>query len=137
MVEFARVLKDSLPDPPTANAQGLWQHFRDAVYNAVMSTSGKKTKSADWFEGQSEEISPVIKAKGNALTAYKTNPREQNLQIFHAARSKVQQCAKQCANDYWLQLFSQIQIATNTGNSKAMCEGMKQVLGPTQKKLPI
>ena len=46
--EFARVLEDSLPGPPTANAQDQWEHFRDAVYNAAMSTFGKKTsKSAE------------------------------------------------------------------------------------------
>ena len=54
--EFAQVLEDPLPRPPTANAQDRWKHFRDAVYNAAMSTSGKKTsKSADWFEAHSEE----------------------------------------------------------------------------------
>ena len=57
--EFAQVLEDSLPGPPTANAQDRWKHFRDAVYNAAMSTFGKKTgKSADWFEVHSEEMTP-------------------------------------------------------------------------------
>ncbi|XP_076456338.1 uncharacterized protein LOC143290704 [Babylonia areolata] len=112
-----------------------WEHFRDAVYNAAMSTFGKRTsKSADWFEAHLEEMTPVIEAKRNALTAYKTNPSEQNLQVLRAARSKVQQCARQCANDYWLQLCSQIQIAADTGNIKAMYDGIKQALGPTQKK---
>ncbi|KAL8621445.1 hypothetical protein ACOMHN_048245 [Nucella lapillus] len=40
----------------------------------------------------------------------------------------------QCANDYWLQLCSQIQIAADTGNIKAMYDGIKQALSPTQKK---
>ena len=133
--EFVQVLEDSLPGPPTANAQDRWEHSRDAVYNAAMSTFGKKTsKSADWFEAHSEEMTPVIEAKRNALTAYKANPSEQNLQILRAARSKVQLCARQCANDYWLQLCSQIQIAADTGNIKALYDGIKQALGPTQKK---
>ena len=133
--EFAQVLEDSLPGPPTANAQDRWKHFRDAVYNAAMSTFGKKTsKSADWFEAHSEEMTPVIEAKRNALTACKANPSDQNLKILRAARSKVQQRARQCANDYWLQLCSQIQMAADTGNIKAMYDGIKQALGPTQKK---
>ena len=123
-VEFAQVLEDSLPGPPTSNAQDRWKHFRDAVYNAAMSTFGKKTrKSADWFEAHSEEMTPVIEAQRNALTAYKAS--DQNLKILRAARSKVQQRARQCANDYWLQLCSQIQIAADTGNIKAMCDGIK------------
>ena len=77
-------------------------------------------------------MTPVIEAKRNALTAYKANPSEQNLHILRAARSKVQQCARQCANDYWLQLCSQIQIAADTG--MVMYDGIKQPLGPTQKK---
>ena len=125
------VLKDSHPGPPTANAQDRWVHFRDVVYNAAMSTFGKKTsKSADWFLAHSEERTPVIEAKRNALTAYKTNPSEQNLQTVRAARSKVQQCA----NGYWLQLCSQIQIAADTDNIKAMYDGIKLALGPMQKK---
>ena len=105
-----RVLENSFPGPPTANAQDRWKHFRDAVYNAAMSTFGKKTsKSADWFEAHSEEMTSVIEAKRKALTAYKANLSEQNPQILRAARSKVQQRARQCANDYWLQLCSQIQ----------------------------
>ena len=66
------MLKDSLPGPPTANAQDRWEHFRDAVYNAAMSTFGKNfSKSADWLETHSEEMTPVIEAKRNALTAHK------------------------------------------------------------------
>ena len=73
--EFARVLGDSLPGPPTANIQERWEHFRDTVYNAAKSIFGKKTsKSADWFKAHSEEMTPVIEAKKNTLTAYKTNP---------------------------------------------------------------
>ena len=123
------MLEDSLPVPPSANAQDRWKHFRDAVYNAAMSTFGKKTsKSADWFEAYSGEMTPVIEAKRNALTAYKANPSDQNLQILCAARSKVQQRARQCASDY------QIQIAADTGNIKAMHDGIKQALGPMLKK---
>ena len=47
------------------------EHFRDAVYNAAMSTFGKRTsKSVDWFEAHSEEMTPVIEAKRNALLIY-------------------------------------------------------------------
>ena len=59
-----RVLDDSLPGTPTANVQDRWEHFRDIVCNDTMSTFGKKTsKSADWFESHSEEMTLVIEAK--------------------------------------------------------------------------
>ncbi|XP_063595354.1 uncharacterized protein LOC134772317 [Penaeus indicus] len=134
--EFARVLEESVPGLPDASAPKRWEHFRDTVYNAAMTTFGKKTcKSADWFEAHSEEMVPVIEEKQNALTAYKAFPTKRNLQVLRAACSKAQQCARQCANDYWLQLCSQIQLAADTGNIKGMYDGIKQALGPTQKKI--
>ncbi|XP_050703781.1 uncharacterized protein LOC126989216 [Eriocheir sinensis] len=133
--DFARILEESLPGPSSETACDRWEHFRDVVYNAAISTFGKKTsKSADWFEVHSEEIMPVIEEKRNPLAAYKANPSERNLQVLRSARSKVQQCARRCANDYWLQLSSQIQTAADTGNMKEMYDGIKQALGPTKKK---
>lgn len=133
--EFPHKLEESFLGPPTASAQEQWQHFRDSIYNAVMTTFGKKTSnSADWFEAHSEEMTLVIKEKRRALTAYKVCPSERNLQVLRTARSKVQLCARRCTNDYWTQLCSQIQTAANTGNVRAMYDGIKQVLGPTQKK---
>jgi len=124
--EFAHKLEESFPGPPTANAQERWQHFRDSIYNAAMSTFGKKTSnSADWFEAHSEEMTPVIKEKRRALTAYKVCPSERNLQVLRTACSKVQLCARRCANDYWTQLCSQIQTAADTGNVRAMHDGIK------------
>ena len=77
----------------------------------------QKDHQVSWFEAHSEEMTPVIEAKRKALTAYKANPSEQNLQILRAAHSKVQQCARQYANNYWLQLAprfrSQLTLATS------------------------
>ena len=128
-------MEDSLPGPPTANAQNRWNTSEMLSTTLPCPPSAKKpSKSANWFEAHSEEMTPVIEAKRNALTAYKGNPSDENLKILRTARSKVKQRARQCASDYWLQLCSQIQIAADTGNIKAMYDGIKQALGPTQKK---
>ena len=68
------------------------------------------------------------------MSAFENNPSKQNLLTLREARSKVQQISGRCANDYWLQLSSDIQIAADTGNIKGMYDGIKQALGPTQKK---
>lgn len=34
-----------------------------------------------------------------------------------------------CANDYWLRFCGDIQTATDSGNTRAMCEGMKKDFG--------
>ena len=86
---------------------------------------GRKTnKTADWFESHSEVMTPVIGEKRRALAAYKACPSKRNLQVLRAARSKVQQTARRCANDYWLQLCSQIRSAADTGNIKGMYDGI-------------
>uniref|UniRef100_A0ABM5FP43 Craniofacial development protein 2-like n=1 Tax=Pogona vitticeps TaxID=103695 RepID=A0ABM5FP43_9SAUR len=133
--EFAQALEETLPGPANVNASERWEHFKNAVYNTALSTFGKKTKKmADWFEAHSEELMPAIEDKRRALAVYKACPSEYNLQALRAARSKVQQAARRCSNDYWLQLCSQIQIAAGTGNIKGMYDGIKQALGTMQKK---
>ena len=77
---------------------------------------------------------PVIEAKRKALIEYKRSPSERNLQILRAARSKVQQTARRCANEYWTQLSQDIQTAAITGNIRGMYDGIKKALGPTQSK---
>lgn len=135
VAEFAKALEESLPGPGTASAKERWEHFRDAVYTAAMSAFGKKTsKSTDWFEAHCNKLMPLIQEKREALTAYKSDPHDRNLQKLREARRKTQQAARQCANDYWLQLSSNIQIAADTGNVRGMYDGIKQALGPTQKK---
>uniref|UniRef100_A0ABM5FF36 Uncharacterized protein n=1 Tax=Pogona vitticeps TaxID=103695 RepID=A0ABM5FF36_9SAUR len=133
--EFAQALEETLPGPANVNAPERWEHFKNTVYNTALSTFGKKTrKMADWFKAHSEELMPAIEDKRRALAAYKACPSEYNLQALRAARSQVQQAARRCSNDYWLQLCSQIQIAADTGNIKGMYDGIKQALGPLQKK---
>ena len=75
---------------------------------------GKKTH--DWFDAKSTEMSPVIEAKRTALIEYKQSPSERNLQILRAARSKVQQTERRCANEYWTQISQDIKTTAITGN---------------------
>ena len=134
--EFARVLEKSLSGPSGVSAFERWEHFRNATYNATMTTFDKKTsKSADWFVAHSDEMVPVIEKKRNASAAYKVCPSERSLQILQVSRSKFQQCARQCANDYWYQLCSQLQLAADTDNIKEMYDRIRQALGPTQRKI--
>ena len=73
---------------------------------------------------------PAIEDKRRALAVYKACPSEYNLKALRAAHSKVQQAARRCSNNYWLQLCSQIQTAEDTDNIKGMYDSIKQALGP-------
>ena len=79
-------------------------------------------------------MTPVIEAKRAALAEYKRTPSERNLQILGIARSKAQQAARRCANEYWTELSENIQSATMTGNIRGMYDGIKKALGPTLNK---
>ena len=55
--------------------------------------------------------------------------------MLRAARSKVQQISRRCANDFWLQLCNHIQVCADTGNLKGMYDGIKQAIGPMQSRI--
>ena len=96
--------------------------------------SGEIPQTHDLFDAKSTEMRPVIEAKRTALIVYKQSPNEMNRQIPRAARSKVQQTARRCANEYWTQLSQDIQRAAITGNIRGMYDGIKKALGPIQSK---
>ncbi|KXJ06125.1 hypothetical protein AC249_AIPGENE16751 [Exaiptasia diaphana] len=133
---FTQALDDTLADKPNNNTCKRWERLRDAIYSTAISAFGKKQKgSVDWFEAHSEEMIPVIEEKRSALKAYIDNPCDQNLQSLRTARNRAQKTARNCANEYWLQLCSQIQIASDSGNIKGMYDGIKKAIGPTKKKV--
>ena len=55
--------------------------------------------------------------------------------MLRAARSKVQQISRHCANDFWLQLCNHIPVCADTGNLKGMYDGIKQAIGPMQLRI--
>ena len=117
------------------SATEKWEILRDTMHRTALATFGKKTsKTHDLFDAKSSEMRPVIEAMRTALMEYKRSLGERNLQILRAARSKVQQAARRCANKYWTQLCQDIQTAAITGNLRGMYDGIKKALGPTQCK---
>ena len=136
--EFNERLEDSLNTVHSIaeqSAEDSWNSLRNAIYSAAVLTYGKKErKNTDWFEASITEMQPVIDAKRSTLISYKRDPSQKNLQALRAARSKAQQTARRCANDYWLQLSDNIQQASDSGNIRGMYEGIKQATGKLTKK---
>jgi hypothetical protein len=50
-------------------------------------------------------------------------------------QNKAQQTVRHCANDYWLNLCSKIQLAPNTGNTRDMYDSIKTATDPTATKI--
>ena len=136
MSQFAAAFEREFGAPqPNDSATEKWEILRDTMHRTALATFGKKpSKTHDWVDAKSTEMRPVIEAKRKALIEYKRSPSERNLQILRAARSKVQQTARRCANEYWIQLSQDIQTAAITGNIRGMYDGIKKALGPTQSK---
>ena len=91
----------------------------------------EERKSADWFEAGATELEPAIAAKRAALLAHKKDPSAKTLASLRAARSDAQRIARRFANDYWLNLFQDIQLSADLGNMRRMYEGMTKAFGPS------
>ena len=85
----------------------------------------KTTTTNDWFEAKCDVMIPVTEAK-RATLEYKRLPSEKILQVLRAARNKVKQAARKCANEYWIELSNDIHSAAITGNIRKMYDGIKK-----------
>ena len=104
---FTKTLQAKLSGSLSNNAKERWEFLRNSMHSIAIQVFGKKkSNSADWFEANAATLMPLIDAKRRALAAYKASPSQSNLLALRSARSKVHQAAKQCANDYWLNLCS-------------------------------
>ena len=119
----------------TETATERWTDLCNIMHDTALTTFGRKmAKSEDWFDAKASEMTPVIEAKRRALAEDKAKPSAETKQALKAARSQVQQTARRCANEYWIHLSEEIQLASLTGNIRGMYEGIKKAFGPTQSK---
>ena len=64
----------------------------------------------------------VIDAKLSALINFERDPSQMKKTAPRAARNKVQETARHCANKYWLQLCQSIHTSSDTGHIRGMYE---------------
>ncbi|CAE1312642.1 unnamed protein product [Acanthosepion pharaonis] len=76
-------------------------------------------------------MQPTSEAKRQALLTYRQNPCVSTRDALRVAHSKAQQTAHCCANDYWLNLCSRIQMAADSGNARGMYTSIKTATSPT------
>ena len=103
MEQFAEAFEEEYDAPQSGDAATeKWETLQGTIHYITLAIFGKKTsKSHNWYEAKSSEMTPIIEAKHTALAEYKQSPTEWNLQTLRAARSKVQCIARCCANEYW------------------------------------
>ncbi|KAL1250639.1 hypothetical protein QQF64_018435 [Cirrhinus molitorella] len=101
--KFTEALEKELDAIQTGDsALEKWETLRNTMHRTALATIRKRTtKTHDWFEAKSSVMIPVIEAKRAALAEYRRSPSQRNLQILRATRSKAQQIARYCANEYF------------------------------------
>ena len=62
---------------------------------------------------------------------YRKSLPGKTLQAHRLARSNCQRIVRKCANNYWLNLYEDVQIAADFGSARTMYNGMKIAFGPT------
>ena len=124
--------------PPEGDAQQQWGQLRDSIYiSASLAFGRKKPKSQDWFEVKASNLTPLLEEKRAALLAHKQNPNPATQQALKSAHSQAQRSARRCANDYWLELWSNIQCSADSGNIRGVYNGIKKALGPPWNQLLV
>ena len=130
--KFQDLLNSKLRDCSDLEAKECWDQIRDTTLAAAIQAFGKtKTKSQDWFDTNIVTLQPLIEAKRDLLLEHQKNPSPETLAALRLARSHAKEECTRCANKFWLDLCSTIQVAADTGNIRAMFEGIKKAIGPT------
>ena len=128
--QFASLLAERTSSGETTS----WTDIRETVYKTALDTFGKKSqKSPDWFEENLETMLPLIEHKRHAHLEHLRHPSPASLVEVKASRAAVQRTARRCANDFWLKLSADIQTSADTGNMKAMYDGLKRAFGPSKR----
>ncbi|KAI8519655.1 hypothetical protein Bbelb_029120 [Branchiostoma belcheri] len=133
--KFISLANDIAPAPEGESAEARWRQLGPAIHKCAIAAFGRKEKrNADWYEANLMVMEPAIHAKREALVQWKRDPTQQHMLSLRRAKARCQKLARQCANEYWVKLCSSIEHASQTGNVRAMYEGIKQATGPNIKK---
>ncbi|GFS11625.1 craniofacial development protein 2 [Elysia marginata] len=92
-------------------------------------------KNEDWFKAGIDLLDPAIAAKGTSHVEYTRKQSAKNLAINRKSLYNAKTISRKCANDYWLRLCGDIQSAADSGNTRAMYEGMKKASGASVVKV--
>ena len=82
-----------------------------------------------------KKLDPHIQAKRAVLHKYKDSPTAQAQEALKVSRAYVQTALRLCINQYWLDSCSSSQIASDTGNIKAMYHDIKKATDRNIKKM--
>ncbi|KAI8495103.1 hypothetical protein Bbelb_270890 [Branchiostoma belcheri] len=113
----------------------VWHTLSKSIYDSAVASCGvKRHEGKDWVEAYAGLLMPLLDAKKSAMLEHKTNPSQATLDRLRHARSEAQREARRCANQYWTELCTSIQTASDVGDAGTMYSLMKVALGPRVSK---
>ena len=128
-------LDSKRPNDELSSTTEKWNHIRDSIYESASSSFGRKRKrNKDWFRASHYILNPAIEKKKKALIRYKTTSTRKSHQHLKEMRKETRKLARQCANNYWVDLATKIQASADFGDIRGLYEGIKEATGPTRKR---
>ena len=114
-----------------------WNQLRDNIYASSKACFGlKRFSNTDWIEAHSDTLMPLIVKKRTALVEQKRTPSSQHAtDSLRKAKSDLQRESRRCANEFWTDLSTAIQRASDSGDAKTKYNLMRKALGPTPTKV--
>lgn len=139
--EYCDILKAKLSEADLSencSPEALWNSLKQAIHSAGLESFGKKKrKDPDWYSASLETMHPIVEKKRQALLKLKSRPTRTALSNLRACRAETQRTARKCAKKYWESLCTQIEIARDKGDVKAMYSAIKEATGPVSQSCSI
>ncbi|CAG9138444.1 unnamed protein product [Plutella xylostella] len=113
----------------------LWNKIKVTLLVAAKRVFGKKAKEkTDWYSEFEELLQPLVEAKRKAHINLVANGNDHTKSAFKIAKANLQRTARQCANQYWIDLCTSIQHCHDMGDIRGMHQGIKRAMGPVARK---
>ena len=111
-----------------------WDKLCTFVYDQALKIVGSSRKQTnDWFDAHT--LLPLVEVKRAAYAKFQAVPTRANMTELRAATLQLQRCTRQCANEHWLLLCENIQVAGDFGNLRKMYVGIRTAVGPSRRKV--
>ncbi len=125
---------EAIDQLPALGGADAWGDFRSGVYSAAERIVGiRRRKSRDWFAAGAEEIDNLLETKQQLLRrTLVATPHGDATREYRSFRTHTQRRMREIQNLWWVDRAAEIQLAADTGNTKALYSLLKEVYGPRQ-----
>ena len=131
--EFQTKMSEALLNVENTSVECLWTGLKTAIKTTCDETLGiLKRQNEDWFDDNDAEVEQMIAEKRKRFSVWQNDIRnESKKQQYHEMRSKVQHQVREMKNNWWEQKALEMQVLSDSNNSRAFFAATKKIYGPT------